>query len=42
MFRAENAATPLGLRVISNTNTPGSRCCGNPGLFDLTPLAYLL
>jgi|GEM_PF-2845519 len=42
MNRAENDATPLRLEIGLKPFTPGSRCCGNPGLFGLTPLAYLL
>ncbi len=39
MARPENGATPLGLTVAMNAITPGSRCCGNPGLLGETPLA---
>ncbi len=42
MIRAGNDATPLGLEIGLKPFTPGSRCCGNPGLFGVTPLAYLL
>jgi len=42
MSRVDDAATPLGLNVVMSTVTPGSRCCGNPGLVGITPLAYLL
>jgi|GEM_PF-6998354 len=38
--RSEYAATPLGLNLLLNTFTPGSRCCGNPGLIGVTPSAY--
>ncbi len=42
MNRAENDATPLGLEIGLKPITSGSRCCGNPRLFGVTPLAYLL
>ena len=42
MDRADDGATPLGLKAAMNTFTPGSRWRGNPGLVCVTPSAYSL
>ena len=40
MAQADDAATPLGLNVAMHTCTPGSRCCGNPGLIGVFALCH--